>query len=210
VRRTAMLAGAAVCLVLAVLLSLLALDVYRRDRSFQTDDVLFRVEPLRDDRWRPTEIVPLGAARALLGVDDDLAYRRALQLVRRSRPRAVTFEQSKLIGLRAAAQTQLGAVLRKDDNAARRAAAANLLGVLAVSLAAIDDSLRPSLLSSASADFRRAVRLDPESEDAKYNLELALDALVAAGGTGSTQRTSPGRTFNQGAGAGSGREGTGY
>jgi hypothetical protein len=93
-----MVAGAAACLALAVLLSLLALDVHRRDRSFQADDVLFRVGSLRDDRWQPTEIVPFGAARALLGVDDDLAYRRALQLVRRAHPRTVTYEQSKLVG----------------------------------------------------------------------------------------------------------------
>lgn len=208
-RRATMLAGAAACLVLAALLSLLALDIHRRERSFQADDVLFRVESLRDDRWQPVEIVPFGAARALLGVDDDLAYRRALQLVRRASPRTVTYEQSELVGLRAGAQMQLGVVVRRDDNAARRSAAANLLGVLALSLAAIDDSLRPILFSNAAADFRRAVRFDPESDDAKYNLELVLDRLLAEQ-AGGTARTAPGRTFNQGAGAGTGREGTGY
>ena len=91
-RRAAMLAGAAVCLALAAVLSLLALDVARRDRSFQADDVLFRVGSLRDDRWQPTEIVPFGAARALLGVDDDasvlvfvgrfLGFKRVPALVR--------------------------------------------------------------------------------------------------------------------------------
>jgi hypothetical protein len=205
-----MIAGAAACVVLAVLLSLLALDVHNRDRSFQADDVLFRVEPLQADRWQPGEIVPFGAARALLGVDDDLAYRQALQLVRRSRPRIVTYEQSKLVGLRALAQMKLGLVVRLDDDAARRSAAANLLGVLALSLATIDDSLRPTLLGNAAADFRRAVRLDPESEDAKYNLELVLQRLEAAAGGGSTARTAPGNVFNQGAGAGTGREGAGY
>jgi hypothetical protein len=209
VKRAAMVTGAVVCLALAAFLSLLALDVARRDRSFQADDVLFRVGKLRDDRWQPTEIVPFGAARALLAVNDDLAYRRALQLVRRAHPRTVTYEQSKLVGLRAVAQIQLGVVLRRDDDAKRRSAAANLLGVLALSLAAIDDSLRPTLLTNAAADFRRAARFDPESDDAKYNLELALDTLVASGG-GGTQRTQGGRTFNQGRGAGSGREGTGY
>ncbi|MDX6438254.1 MAG: hypothetical protein QOF45_837 [Gaiellaceae bacterium] len=204
-----MLAGAAACVVLAVLLSLLALDVHRREHSFQADDVLFRVEPLRKDRWQPAELVPFGAARALLGVDDDLAYRRALQLVRRARPRTVTYEQSELVGLRAVAQMQLGLVVRQDADAARRSAAANLLGVLALSLATIDDSLRPTLLGNAAADFRRAIRLDPESDDAKYNLELVLQRLEGAGG-GGTARTSPGNTFNQGAGAGTGREGTGY
>ena len=184
VRRAAMLVGAAVCLALAVSLSLLALDVHRRDASFKADDVLFRVGSLRDNRWQPTEIVPFGAARAVLGVDDDLAYRRALQLVRRAHPRNVTYEQSKLVELRAVAQIQLGAVVRQDDNAARRSAAANLLGVLALSLAAIDDSLRPTLLTNAAADFQRAVRFDPGSDDAKYNLELVLDTLVASGGGG--------------------------
>ena len=107
------------------------------------------------------------------------------------------------------AQIQLGAVVRRDDNAARRSAAANLLGVLALSLAAIDDSLRATLLTNAAADFQRAIGFDPGNDDAKYNLELALDTLVASGG-GGPQRTQGGRTFNQGAGAGSGREGTGY
>ena len=65
------------------------------------------------------------------------------------------------------------------------------------------------LYFNAAADFQRAVRFDPGSDDAKYNLELVLDTLVASGG-GGTQRTQGGRTFNQGAGAGSGREGSGY
>jgi hypothetical protein len=209
VKRALMLAGATACLVLAAFLSLLALDVHRRDRSFHADDVLFRVGPVRDDRWQPAELVPFGVARTVLGVDDDLAYRRALQLVRRSNPRAVTYEQSELVGLRAVAQVQLGAVVRRDANAERRSAAANLLGVLGLSLAAIDDTLRPTLLSNAAADFRRAVRFDPGSDDAKYNLELVLDTLAASGG-GGAQRTQGGSPFNQGAGAGSGREGSGY
>lgn len=204
-----MLAGAAASLILAAFMSLLALDIHRRERNFQADDVLFRAESVWKDRWQPVEIVPFGAARALLGVDDDLAYRRALQLVRRASPRTITYEQSELISLRAGAQTALGIVVRRDDNAARRSAAANLLGVLALSLAAIDDSLRPTLLGNAVADFRRAVRFDPENEDAKYNLELVLDRL-AAEQAGGAARTAPGRTFNQGAGAGTGRAGTGY
>ncbi len=122
----------------------------------------------------------------------------------------MTYEQSELVGLRAVAQVQLGAVVRQDHNAARRSAAANLLGVLALSLAAIDDSLRPTLLSNAAADFRRAVRFDPESDDAKYNLELVLDTLLGVGRRRWRNGLQGGRTFNQGAGAGSGREGSGY
>lgn len=208
-RRAAMFAEAAACLVVAALLSLLALDIHRLERSFQADDVLFRAGSVRDDRWQPVEIVPFGAARVLLGVDDDLAYRRALQLVRRASPRTITYEQSELISLRARAQTALGVVVQGDDDVVRRSAAANLLGVLALSLAAIDDSLRPSLLRNAVADFRRAARFDPGNEDAKYNLELVLDRLLAEQ-AGGAARTAPGRTFNQGAGAGTGREGTGY
>jgi len=208
-RRVPALAAASGCLALAAFLSLLALDVARRETSFQADDVVFRAEPRGADRWQPVEIVPFGAARALLGVDDDLAYRRTLQLVRRASPRAISYEQSELIVLRARAQTQLSLIVRRDGDPGRRSAAATLLGVFALSLAVIDDSLRPTLLADAAADFRRAVTFDPENEDAKYNLELALDRLATEGGGGGA-RTSAGRTFNQGAGAGSGREGAGY
>ena len=107
------------------------------------------------------------------------------------------------------AQIQLGAVVRRDDNAARRSAAANLLGVLALSSLRSTIRCGRPLLTNAAADFQRAIRFDPGNDDAKYNLELALDTLVASGG-GGPQRTQGGRTSISGAGAGSGREGTGY
>jgi len=65
----------------------------------------------------------------------------------------------------AAAEAALARAVRGHDSAARRSAAANLLGVLLYGEGQSGQSL---------AAFRQAIRLDPHDDAAKLNLELAM------------------------------------
>jgi hypothetical protein len=81
--------------------------------------------------------------------------------------------------------------------------------VLGFASAVVDPSGASSYLMSAVEHFQRAIALDPQSADAKYNLELALDRLAAvkrSSGPTSSSKTRGGA----GSGAGAGREGSGY
>lgn len=123
-----------------------------------------------DARRRPGQIDRGAVAPArvdgLLGLDDDVAFRGALQLVRRVRASSEEGVRSparvRLVGL---AQTALARI--------ETSPAANLLGYLYYEGAAGQLRLaQPSLEA-----FRRAVRLDGTNDDAKFNLELLLAQL---------------------------------
>jgi hypothetical protein len=75
----------------------------------------------------------------------------------------------------------------------------NLLGILAFADSQPHGAGRPAPIERSVADFQAAVRLDPENEDAKFNLEWLLRRLVARG-------TRPGGTAGEG-GPATGRRG---
>ena len=186
---------------------LLARDVAHRQASFASDDARFRSTP-GARLWSPSQIVPLGAASTLLGVEDDLTYRRALQVLRLAQPHRLVFSSPEVIALRGEAQLQLTDVARRDPDAARRSAAENFLGGLSFAAAALDDSLRVTLLQSAIDSFRAAVADDESNADAKYNLELALASLRSA--ESAINREPDVGNASAGRGAGVGRAGSGY
>ena len=78
-QRIAVPAGALLCLLLAVVLALLALDVAASSDAIRTGDVRYRVSPEDGGLWRADELVPLDLARNVLGVEDDVAFRRAVR-----------------------------------------------------------------------------------------------------------------------------------
>jgi hypothetical protein len=209
--RRHLLTGATVlaCLVVGVGLLLLALDVGRLRTALPKDDVRYRSQP-EATLWQPSEIVPAGAARALLGVDDDLLFRRALRGVRLSHPEQPGFSDPAYVVHRNEASAWLTDIVQGDDDPARRSAAANLLGVLSFADAIADYENRGRLLGSAAGRFRQAITFDPGNADAKYNLEHALsrsqglELAEAGGGTA----PSPGGKGARGAGAGD--PGSGY
>src|SRR5206468_8982352 len=112
--------------------------------------------------------------------EDDLTYRRALQVLRLAEPHRLVFSSPELIALRGEAQVQLTDVARRDPDAARRSTAENFLGGLSFAAAALDDSLRVTLLQSAVDSFRAAVADDERNADANYNLKLALSRMRSA------------------------------
>ena len=167
--------GAVACLAAAALLLLFALEARDWGKRMATDDLRFDASPLPTKLWQPVEVTPFGLTRGVLGIGDDVQYRRAVRLFRLGRPlenlTARSFES-----LRAQAQVSLGDVDQGNDRA-RRSQAANLLGVLDLSLAVQDSSLATTFLADAIGSFRHAMALDESNADARFNLEYALYEL---------------------------------
>jgi hypothetical protein len=202
------LALAGVCVIGAAALALLATDTLRWPGALRSGDVRYADDPTRSGIWHLTGAFPFGAARGLLGLGDDIAYREALQSFWLGKPRALPFSDSNFFGIRAHAQQQLSAIVLHDPNWQRGSAAANLVGVLGFANAVFDQERTQIYLGNAVESFRTAIRLDPNNPDAKYNLELALARLQAANednqsNTGSSQG-------QKAAAAGTGEPGTGY
>jgi hypothetical protein len=203
------LALAAICLLAGTTSTLLAVDALSWRNSMRSDDLRFAAFPAKRDLWRPRQLFPFGTAKAALDVDDDVAYRRAVQAFALARPRDERYSDTDLLGRRGQAQELLTRIVDGRQDEPRRASAENLIGVLGFANAAVDPEGASSYLTSAVEHFQRAIALDPQSADAKYNLELALDRLAAVkprSGTNSSSNTRGGA----GSGAGAGREGSGY
>ena len=208
-KRLAVVALVAACVVGGVLALTLAADVAATRSALAADDVRDRSAP--DQRlWSPPALVPGGAAARLLGVRDDLLFRRAIRAVRLSHPEMPGFSDPRYVLHRNDASAWLTDIVEDDASLERRSAAANLLGVLSFADAIADYQNRVKLLAAASGRFRQAIAFDPANEEAKINLELTLsrsrefELSEAGGGTD----PSPGGRGSRGAGAGD--AGSGY
>jgi hypothetical protein len=112
--------------------------------------------------------------------------------------------------LRNDAQARLDALVAGGTDPKVRSRAAGLLGVLGLARLVSETQDRVALLSATVANLQLAVALDPDNDDAKYNLELALQrsrGVQLTEGAGG-QNPSPGGSGSSGAGAGD--PGTGY
>lgn len=171
-RLRVMLAG--VALAGAAFLLLLATDVRGWSARFAADDLRYRANPVPENLWQPTQLAPFGLARGILGINDDIQYRRALRAFRLARPLESNLYNVTISTLRAQAQVQTAEVADHGNDLPRRSQAANLLGVLGFAMAARDIDLRATFLRDAIASFREAIALDPTNDDALFNLEFAL------------------------------------
>jgi hypothetical protein len=176
VSRTSRFVAAAACLVLAVLMLLFAADARRWGKRIAADDLRSAANPLPASLWRPHELAPFGVAKGVLGIEDDLQYRRAVKLFRLGRPRE-NIGGKLTAAIRAQSQIALSAVSEAGTDRVRRSQAANLLGILSFSLAVRDPSLTTTFLQNAVANFRDAMALDEANADARFNLEYALFQL---------------------------------
>ncbi len=212
VERLVLGVGAALCLALALALGLLALDAARSRDALAQGDVEYRITPEKTGLWRASTIVPFDLAVALIGTEDDVEMRRAVRSVRLARLDDPTASVSdpELALLRNDAQARLDAIVAGDADAKQRSRAAGLLGVLGLARLISETQDRVALLSSTVANLQLAVALDPANDDAKYNLELALQrsrGIQLTEGAGG-QNPSPGGSGSSGAGAGD--PGSGY
>jgi hypothetical protein len=168
--------GALVCALLAVSLVLVAVDVARWDEAVRSSDVRYRVSPEDDELWQPDELMPRGLGESALGIRDDVAFRRALQALRAARLDDATASISDPeVAIRSnEAQARLEAIVAVDGDRSRRSRAAGLIGVLGLARFVTETNDRGALLSSTVSALQLAIALDPGNDEAKYNLELAL------------------------------------
>ena len=173
-------AGAALCVAAAVVLVLLALDARAWSSRFPADDLRYRRDASAPKLWSPHELSPFGLDRSVLGIDDDIAYRRALREFRIGRPLEPVFSTDATTH-RVQAQIQLTNVAAAAGPPARASQAANLMGVLGFAMATQDAAQRETFLNNAITAFRQAIAFDPTNDDALFNLEYALDQLKGSG-----------------------------
>jgi hypothetical protein len=209
-RRIALAAGALACVALACVLALLALDVSRWEKAVEAGDVRFRGTRQAAGLWQVHERVPLAPARSMLGVDDDIDFREAVRALRAAELDEPAVSDPTLAARRNDAQGRLEAIVAGDADNSRRSRAAGLLGVLDLSRFVYETQDRDALLSETLANLRLAIVLDPDNDEAKYNLELAYQRGrgLEVTDTSAGQKAAPGGSGSKGAGAG--QAGSGY
>jgi hypothetical protein len=172
-RRALPLLAAVVLLGLAAAFALLASDIRGWQGRITQSDLRFRAQRSHIGLWRSPAILPGDPARALLGLDDALSYRRALQLYWFSTSGSSTGGQADLAATRVDAETKLQKLMTGGATPQERSTAANLLGVMTVTAPA-NSSTQKEEIATARGYFMRAVRIDSRNYDAKLNLELLL------------------------------------
>ena len=212
VERLALGVGALLCLVVALALGLLALDITRSRDALAHGDVEYRISPEHLGLWSASTIVPSDPAVSLIGTEDDVELRRAVRSVRLARldDPTVSVSDPEIALLRNDAQARLDALVAGDADTGTKSRAAGLLGVIGLSRLGSETQDRVALLSATVANLQLAIALDATNHDAKYNLELALQrsrGVQLTEGAGG-KNASPGGSGSSGAGAGD--PGSGY
>lgn len=203
-KRAALIAGAVACLASAVLFAVLAADVAAWHTALPADDVRYRVDPEQEGLWAPELRASWLDVGTLLGVHDDVEFRDAVRALRTARLDDAFVSDPETAVLRNGAHALLQGVATGDDDPSRASRAAGLLGVLGLARLVTETQDREVLLGATIATLRAAVELDASNDEAKYNLELALqrarglDISEAAGG----RNAAPGGQGQRGAGAG--------
>jgi hypothetical protein len=172
-RRALPLVVGVLLLGLATVLVLFALDVRAWQGTFTQGDVHFRAQRSHVRLWQSPAVLPGDPARAVLGIDDALTYRRAVQLFWFSTAGASTGGQADLAATRVAGETDLQRLMTSGATRQERSNAANLLGVMTVT-APENSATQKQEIATAVRYFAQAVRDDPTNYDAKLNLELLL------------------------------------
>jgi hypothetical protein len=172
-RRALPLLAAVLLLGLAAAFALLASDIRSWQGTITQSDLRFRAQRSHIGLWRSPATLPGDPARALLGLDDALSYRRALQLYWFSTVGSSTGGQADLAATRVDAETKLQKLMTGGATPQERSTAANLLGVMTVTAPA-NSSTQKEEIATARGYFMRAVRIDSRNYDAKLNLELLL------------------------------------
>jgi hypothetical protein len=214
-RRELLLIAAAACLVLGVLLALVAVDVAGWRSTIPADDVRFGAGAPTTG-WSPRTVAPFHAGERVLGVSDDVAYRRMLRELRASKLLDLTVSDPRLAIHRTALAEELESIVVHDPNPVLRSRASSLLGVLSIvswnstppqGTQQLD---RSELLLAAVASFEQAIAIDPENDDAKFNLQTMLQRGQGLLPTEAAAGRNPSAGGKGSRGAGAGAPGSGY
>jgi hypothetical protein len=200
--------AALLALLAAAALIAFALDVRSWDSQLDEQDLRFAAVPEQARYSEPSGLLPFSLAETVLSGEDDLVFRRQLQLFPRARPGSAVVDAIQYEQIRGQVQLELARLSRVDPDPRRRSRAANMIGVLA-----LDPQLAPTaqedyltVVRGAIDAFRNAVEIDPSNADAKRNLELALRIP----GTAMLPPNAPSGTRDVGKTAGLGTRGSGY
>jgi len=199
---------AAVLVVLAVLAALLAADLRGWQKTLRENDALLPSAPAAPTRHPDTHLGSL--AERTLGVRDDVDARRGIGLYLENINLPVRLDNAQQVALARGRAEQALASVARSSGGARASQAETLLGVLVFTdVGPSNDPFEettgtdPDQAQASIADFQDAVRTDPANAVAKYDLELALRALLAQGiRVGAGQQTGAGSTGQRGAGGG--------
>jgi len=181
--------GIACLAALAILVTQLAADVRSWSSSIAAGDATYAASPARAS-WTPSTSLD-GLAGDLLGVHDDLALRRALQLFNAASQLHLRLDNAvEVESARAAAEGALAAVARQRDP--RRASQAEtVLGIMAFA--------GGTGTSASASAFGEAIRVDPSNDEAKFDLELLLRMTAPHGRRSGSGQGGPKPRSRQGA-----------
>ncbi|TMK66933.1 MAG: hypothetical protein E6G60_01855 [Actinobacteria bacterium] len=221
-KRTAIELGTGlVSLVLAVLILLVMANVHRWDGAITRGDARFAAAPPDVSqnsglpapppaRWKVPTGFTADVAERLLGLRDDMAFRRALSLYRAVNPnpneQLQYNEDPELPAKRIRAQQALTAVAKNDPDPRIRSRATNMLGILArTGPTPVDPNEQRNQILTTIGLFKSAIKLDPDNADAKLNLELVLqdpqtEQFVSGGPGGNPDAGKQGGTGSGGQG----------
>jgi hypothetical protein len=196
--------------VLAALLVLLAADVSRWRDALSADDVRYRTAPDAANLWNRDGLFPLAAARNMLGVDEDLAFRQAVRAVRLAKLEEPTTSDTKVLLQRAEARERLEAIAVGSADPTRRSRAMTLLGVLLLATPVPNAEEQVAALKAAVTNLQEAIVLDPDNSDAKFNLEFALRQRRGGLSARGAAAPNPSGSSSSTRGAATGPPGSGY
>jgi opacity protein-like surface antigen len=199
---------AVLLLVLAAFAAILAADVRGWRATMRAGDAQFAVSPA-DANWAGSSVLPGDPARVILGLSDQLAYRRAVQAFAAVAAAGNGFDNGySETRARGALEAEL-AVLARGSDSERDSALENLVGILSFLDSKQHGPTAPAPIDRSVGGFRSAAQLDPNNADAKFNLEWLLRALVAKGTRAGSSSGSGGPAKGH-KGAGGGLPGRGY
>jgi hypothetical protein len=191
-RRPAGIAGVVLLFAAAAALAALAVDVLRADRQLAAADMRFTSRLDRSVSWTPDTLLPAGIARRVLGVDDDVRYRNAVQRFWLSDPRG-PLRQFADVTRRAGTEREIAVLAESSDSVEERSLLATMRGGLLLEEARNTPTQREVFVRRAIEQFQRAIVLDPSNDDAVHDLELSLKLLrqTGQGDAGETEGRSP-------------------
>jgi hypothetical protein len=192
----------AACVVASIVPALFARDVWRQETALRTDDARAATGTSEQLTWAAHETLPGKPASRVLGVADDVRFRKLYAHALALAPRTSG-------EFRMRQRTPVEVALRREvlarEGARRTGMAANVLGVL---LFTDPDDPENSPAQRAVGEFQNAALADPSNAHAKSNLELLLRQLQAQSPQG---RSSPGGGDQAGnSGVGKAAAGSGY
>jgi hypothetical protein len=203
------LAVAVAALVVAVLAALLAADLRSWKSAVSAGDVEYAQNHVTA-HWRADTTFPAGFSRGLLGISQQLAFRRAASSFAIVRTLGNGVDNGYSESQRRAALEVVLTNLASGSDRTRDSIADNMLGVLAYQDSRQSGPSAPAPIDRSVADFEAAVELDPTNEDAKFNLEWLRHELAPHGTRGGGTSGQGGPAKNGRKGAGGGVPGKGY